>query len=414
MKKPAILLLLLSAMTAKAQTGFFIYHDTVKGKPHIQINDIKEGSDKKLYIAGESKDENFELTSPWFMQVDGKGEMLHKSALSTEVSDIKRVILNKDQKSMLYGNTTSTGGKPQSYSALLTEEGHTTSINVMAMSYAMILGDAVPYSKTQTLVVQSNRNKETQLYNLNLIKAANDMYFPSGFATIESTYNEISTQVVTNRKKDIFIVGFRMIGEDLQPFVYATDSTGKKLWEAIPEIPAGFENLKIGLDKNENILVTAGYRNNNLGNCNTQLWKANASGKTIQQLDIPNLKSNGILLLKNGNVMIYGADFQIHDRRFIISKGSFVVLDDKFAIVKQDEMKKTDAPDADLAPLAMSAKPTSSEFNTGIQLSDGRIVLGGRITFPEFPEDEKILGCTYYNEACLLFLNEKASFRKGE
>ena len=148
-----------------------------------------------------------------------------------------------------------------------------------------------------------------------------------------------------------------------------------------------------------------------MGTCWTQVWKFDKKGNLLGEMKIENIKSNGQLLLKNGKTLLYGTHYQIYDSRFIISKGCWVILDDSLKIVLSDEMNAKDSPDADLTPLAMVAKPTSSEFHCGTQLSDGRIVLGGRVTYPEFPEESKILGCNHYNEACMLILNEKGSFR---
>lgn len=403
---------MLATSAGRSQTGFFIYPDSVAGKPHVQIIDMKEGKDKKLYIAGESKDVDLHLTFPWYLQVDSKGKKLNQYALQTEVTDIKRIILTADRQLMLYGNTTSGGGKSQPYASLLTESGQPSTINVIAMSYAMILGDAIPFSKEKTLVVQSNRNKQTQLYNLALVKAANDQYIPHGFASFGSEYNEIASEAVLSTKKDIFIAGYRLVGEDILPFVYAIDSAGQKLWEAVPDISPGFTNVRICLDKNENIVVAAGYRDHATGGCSSQLWKISPSGKKIASATLPDIKTNGLLLLKNGQTMIFGAHFQAYDHRIIISKGSFALLNDKLEIVSSDEMRPTDAPDVNLLSDAMYIQPTSSEFNAGLQLSDGRIVLGGRITYPESDDTDHIIGSQYYNQACLLFLNEKGTFRK--
>jgi hypothetical protein len=149
-----------------------------------------------------------------------------------------------------------------------------------------------------------------------------------------------------------------------------------------------------------------------MGTCWTKIWKFDNKGNLIGEVKIEDIKSNGQFLLKDGNTILYGTHFQIYDRRFIISKGSWVILDDSLKIIRADEMTAKDSPDADLTPLAMTAKPTSSEFQCGIQMTDGKIVLGGRVTYPEFPEESKILGCNHYNEACILILNDKGTFRK--
>jgi len=70
---------------------------------------------------------------------------------------------------------------------------------------------------------------------------------------------------------------------------------------------------------------------------------------------------------------------------------------------KEREMGMMDAPDAELPGLAMTMKPTSSDFLTAIQLKDGRVVLGGRDYMPLQIHPDKILLSPRANQNLMIF-----------
>jgi hypothetical protein len=366
-------IILLSSNLSFSQLGFFLLKDTVPGMVHKQIKDIQETAGKKLILLGESKDENLIRTSPFLMETNSKGQLIRKIHFNKEVNNVKRIIPINAASNRLYGMNNTVG---------------------------------------HTFIIQSVRKTGSKIFNLNFIKTPNENYSSTPFGVHESKYTEMCMNAVLDKNKNFFITGIKVIDDSITPFVYAFDSLGNERWTNFPKIDKSFENLKISLDKHNNVLFSAAYRNNKLGTCWTRIWKYDNKGNLIAEAKIENIKSNGQFLLKNGNTLLYGTHFQVYDRRFIISKGNWVILDDSLKVVVADEMNAKDSPDADLTPLAMTAKPTSSEFHCGIQLSDGRIALGGRVTYPEFPEESKILGCNHYNEACILIINDKGAFRK--
>jgi hypothetical protein len=70
-----------------------------------------------------------------------------------------------------------------------------------------------------------------------------------------------------------------------------------------------------------------------------------------------------------------------------------------------------DAPDAELPGLAMTTWPTASDFLTAIQLSDGRIALGGRVYMPMQTKPDEIILSPRINRALLLIMDKNGGFR---
>ena len=392
------------------QLGFILLKDTVPGKVHKQIKDIQETSNKRILLLGESKDVKLTKTSPLLMEVNTKGQLIRKVHFTQDVNNVKKVFSINPSTSRIYGMNNLINGISKMYVQTIGNDIKPTFESVKGEN-SVVFGDAIPYSKTHTFLVQSTRKQGSKIYNLNFIKIPNGSYSDIPFGSHESKYTEMCMNAVLDKNKNFYLTGIKLVDDSIVPFIYAFDSLGNKRWEIYPKIEKGFENQKISLDKNSNVLFSAAYRNNKIGTCWTDIWKYDKKGNFIEQKNVENIKANGHFLLKNGNTILYGTHYQVHDRRFIISKGNWIIMDDSLKIVKSDEMNATDAPDIELAPIAIAAKPTSSEFHCGMQLSDGRIVLGGRVTYPEFPEEAKILGCEHYNEACILILNELGGFR---
>jgi hypothetical protein len=405
------LIILLSSKLSFSQLGFILLKDTVPGMVHKQIKDIQETASKKLMLLGESKDESLNKTSPFLMETNNKGQLIRKIHFKNEVNNAKKIIPINATSNRLYGMNNTVGGISKMYAQTIGKDTKATFESISSEN-SVVYGEVLPYSKTHTFVIQSVRKPGSKIFNLNFIKTPNETYSEKPFSVHESKNTEMCMNAVLDKNKNFFIAGIKVIDDSITPFVYAFDSLGNERWTNFPKVDKGFENLKISLDKNNNVLFSAAYRNNKMGTCWTKMWKFDNKGNLITEAKIEDIKSNGQFLLKDGNTILYGTHFQIYDRRFIISKGSWAILDDSLKIIRADEMTAKDSPDADLTPLAMTAKPTSSEFQCGIQMTDGKIVLGGRVTYPEFPEESKILGCNHYNEACILILNDKGTFRK--
>jgi hypothetical protein len=404
------LIILLASELSFSQLGFILLKDTVPGMIHKQIKDMRETAGKKLILLGEAKDENLAKTSPFLMEMNYKGQLIRKLHFKNEVNNVKKIIPINAATNRLYGMNNTVGGISKMYAQTIGKDTKAT-FESITNENSVVYGDVLPYSKTHTFIIQSVRKAGTKIFNLNFIKTPNETHSSTPFSIHESKYTEMCMNAILDKNKNFFVTGIKVVDDSITPFIYAFDSLGNERWTKFPKIDKTFENLKISLDKNNHVLFSAAYRNSKMGTCWTQIWKFDKKGNLIGETKIENIKSNGQLLLKNGNTILYGTHFQVYDRRFIISKGNWVILDDSLKIVMSDEMNAKDSPDADLTPLAMTAKPTSSEFHCAIQLTDGRIALGGRVTYPEFPEESKILGCNHYNEACILFLNEKGIFR---
>lgn len=416
MKKTVLcFVIVFQCFLGKSQTGIFIYKDLIEERPNVHIVDIKEGADKQIYVLGEAKDKEFQNPYPWFACIDNNGKLItNRYPHKGNTTGMLRLIVASNQRYMLFGNMND-NGKAKPFSILLNDDGSTNTLNVMAMSYPMIIGDVVPFSDEKTLIVQSNRNKETGIFNIGLIKADNDRYLPIPFKTLVSEKHELVSRIFVTKEKNIIIAGYQILDEDfnIKPFIYYVDSLGENLWNYYPEFSTDFESISLAQDNEGNILLAASYRDKKLGPCKTILLKLNVKGEKIEEKEISDIKANGLLLLKNGNLLMYGTHYQVYNDMMIISKASFTLFNSKLEKQLTDEVGIIDNPDSNLPSLAVTAQPTSSEFNSGIQLSDGRIVLAGRVYMPDKTNPDEILLSPRFNQPYIMFMNENGTFRKN-
>ncbi len=184
--------------------------------------------------------------------------------------------------------------------------------------------------------------------------------------------------------------------------------------EFYPKYATDFESQTLAQDKDGNFLLSASYRDKTKGSCRSIVVKINSSGEQIAEQTFEDIKINGLLLLNNGNMLMYGTHYQVYSKMLIISKGSFVIVNSNFEKIASDEMGIFDLPDYNLPSLVATAQPTSSEFNTGIQLSDGRIVLAGRVFMPDKTSPDEILLSPRYNQPYVLFMNKMEPLERNK
>lgn len=416
MKKTfSTLLFLVIVFSVKAQkTGLLTFLDNIADRPHTHIIDLKEAKNHSIYLLGECKDDKFQQVSSWLSKIDTNGKTLiaNQADKKIEVKDLKRVILTADEAVLIIGNKDSEGGKPQSFSQVYDKDFNTRMIAIMALSYPIILGDAINFDPNTVLIAQSNRKKNNNKFNITLLKGPIEKYFPVEFATITSDFNEIATNVVLNSNKDIIVSCIRFDGDKMMNIIYAINQKGEKLWEYLPNVASDFASSNLTIDKNDNLIFTSSYRNPTTYLSSTVLVKLSAKGTLVKQKSLANIKANGIMVLKNNKYLVYGANFFPYENRIIISRGGFNILDADLNEVLHEELIQTDIPTT-MASIDFKENPISTEFNRAIQLFDGRIALGGRINYPkDFGSKTTEATAARNNQACVLFTTQDGKFRK--
>ena len=107
-------------------------------------------------------------------------------------------------------------------------------------------------------------------------------------------------------------------------------------------------------------------------------------------------------------MLIYGYKYAFSGNN-VLRKAKFIIVNSKNEVIVQDEIKESDPPDSEMPSYEIILMPSSSEFLTATQLSDGRIALGGRVFYPANPKasgDNKRL-----NYPLLMLMSKDGAFR---
>ena len=408
--KISIVLLFFCITTYAQKNGLIFFIDKIEGRPNAHIIDIKEGKDKSIYLLGECKDNTYKKTSSWYMHVDANGKKISAKHNDADVSNLKRFVLSKNENLLVVGNTESENGRSQSYTRLYDKEGNIKLLTVMAMSYPIILGDAINVDENQVLIAQSNDKVANGKYNVAILKTDIDRFLPMEIVSITSDFDEVPTKICLNSKKEMIVSCIRYNGESMSNIIYCINESGSKIWQYEPKVDNSFLNSSITIDKNDNTIFTCSYRNASTYLSSSVVLKLNPKGELVKEEVFDNIKSNGITILKNGNYLLYGANFEPYENRIIISKAAFRIIDPNFKIVLTDELGQTDSPNSTLPTNIVTEMPVSSEFNNAVQLSDGRLIFGGRVNYPARDEND-VLTPIRQNQACVLFTSADGKFR---
>ena len=416
MKKsfPTLFLLLLFFSVKAQYTGLVTFLDKMPDRPHTHIIDLKEAKDHSIYLLGECKDDKFQQTSSWLTKIDANGKtlMANNGEKKLDVKDLKRVILTEKEDVLFLGNKDSDGGKPQSFAQLYDKDLKINTVVVMAMSYPIILGDAINYDPNTVLIAQSNRKQNNNKFNITLLKGPINKYFPVEFASIPSEFNELTSNIVLNSKKDAILSCIRFDGKTMSNIIYAVNQKGEKIWEYVPDVANDFINSNLTIDKNDNPIFTCSFRNATTYMSSTVVVKLDNKGKLVKQKTIENIKANGIMVLKNNKYLVYGANFQPYDNRIIISRAGYNILDADLNEILHEELIQTDIPTT-MASIDFKSNPISTEFNRAIQVYDGRIAFGGRINYPkDYGSKTTEASSARNNQGCVLFTTQDGKFRK--
>ena len=432
-KKSLLLLPLFQFCGAFSQTGIFYWNDTLTS--NNWITSIAQTPKGDIYMAGTVTDADDKNPQPIFIRTDKNGMLLVKKVVEApglfQLIDFlllpKASNCNVDCYSLKLFGTKAESGVPSFYTQPLSANGEPQGTEATLSNSPQIMGDIAPINDSENYFSFS-RHSTGYPYNVRLIKEkyreVKDASFP-GFVAMQEKYiaihsdnNELCQGVIPDSNEFVFLFCSRNYSANnadavLYKISLKTDSIvwtreiSSRMNIATPGIFKGSNNTLIMLlNYSDNLVADSGK---------TRLLQINmTTGDTVAINKSFNLRSSGLLMLKNGNYVLYGGRLQTNKDlgNNVSIKGKWIVLDKNFNTVKEDEMGMFDEPDATLPSLAMTVNPTMSELNKAVQLSDGRIAFAGRVYMPNHTSPNEIIYSRYYNKPMLFITDQSGNFRK--
>lgn len=396
---------ILICCSASSQSKILYWTDTsTQFINHRIINMVEQNN--FIYALSRSQDEGFNEIRPSFSRVTTKGEKKNFTVYAdAKVYEVKAIVPKPDGKIRIYGVATDQSNKFVPYLNDVSPEGKMDNTNYVMVGVPHFMGDARAVSATSCVYVKSIRGSANQLFNsfvYRLDMANNDNI--QWKCILSSTFNEESSRlwilpdtsvlVLVKRYTDASFISYTSV-------LYKIDNSGKLIWSKEFEDYPDFSEHNISASAT-NIYYVNSTGDERTGTSQSNVVKLNQAGEIEKVMALENINANGVLVLKSGKVLIYGGAYKPDGNQFV-EKGKVVLMSANLDKEKEREMGMLDAPDAELPGLAMTMKPTSSDFLTAIQLKDGRVVLGGRDYMPLQTHPDKILLSARANQNLMIF-----------
>jgi hypothetical protein len=394
MKKFLFLLALLAAHEAvNAQKGTFIWTDTTTNYVNHRIISLIQHKNE-LFALSKSQDINFQNPHPSFSRISLDGKVQNFTVYSNvgNLYELNAIVAQPDGNIRIYG-TVNEGGKFVPYINSVTAKGDMPMTTTTMVNVPHYVGDAKQVNQNDVVWTKAIRGSQTGRYNafayrVNMAKGDAQVWR----TPLTSELNEESAKLVVLPDTSVLLLCKRYVDETFLSFtsvIYKIDPKGALLWSKELTDYTDFTNQNLTADANF-IYYTNSNGDEKSGLSQGNLLKLDQKGELVKRVAIENMNPTGALLLKSGKVLVYGGVYKPEGIQFI-KRAKVLLFDDKGMQLKERTMEVWDKPDSDLPSMAISMKPTSTDFLTAIQLTDGRVALAGRVYMPMQVHPNKIM-----------------------
>jgi len=388
-----------------AQTGISYYPSLNKSYVHNNIVGITEAANTEIYLIGKASTEDYSKSIPYFGRYDKKGEpLMHKFFEDFPIWDLKNLVITAGQSIKLYG-TTYDKNKYNPFYLKINPLGRVESKSPTASVYNTILSDISP--KENFVAAAHTKIGENKKYNIivHKIDANDEVYVWS--TPIATEVNEEATKVIVCSDNTILVLGkeYRNNMRTYTPIVYKISSAGKVMWRVGITVPPNFFTQDIVQFDRSTYVYMCSYGKEYLGTSETRLIQLSSAGSATKANTIPNINTNGLLLLENKKVLLYGSNLAILSGR-VVTRAKYAIVGKNLEMEYQRELGSKDAPDVLMPQKIATALPSTSDFSSAIILSDGRIALAGKVYMPANPQNPNPRGSDRFNVPMLVILDK--------
>ncbi|MCK4663669.1 MAG: hypothetical protein KAT68_12435 [Bacteroidales bacterium] len=393
------------------QTGIFYFSNNSDKYPNNKFINLLEASNKEIYLLGKVSDKDYKISQAHFTRLDKKGNLLlQKTLQANSLYDLNNIILMPDQNIKIFGNE-KTDNKYSPYIRTFNSNGTIKKSTNNVSVYSTMINDVVVFDNENILITETKLGK-SQKYNINIylynLKTDKQVWYKK----ISSELNEEADQIIIDNNNNIIILG-KKYNDKLTayvPIIYKLNSSGEKIWKKGLEVPDNFFSQSISTDTNGKIFYICNYSRESTGECETRIISISSKSDIENYEILREISANGIIALNNGNFFIFGSNLLIYNNQ-VITKGKYIIINNKFEILTKDELSNNDFPDSKFIGSSKSILPSSSDLLSAIQLSDGRIACSGRIIMPKNLNPDKIANSPRFNNALLLIMDISGNFR---
>lgn len=370
-------LLLLSAtlltISALAQQGVFYYVNTnaelinsktaavvLNDNGLLILNECSNAKYEKPAVQLIELNKSFIKTSESLLPVDN----LHNVNTITKYSNGNYVIFANAGESPV--KLTISGSYKEIDKQLLDEHKNETFVGRAVINNQLMTISTLSENKGQYTIVLTSFNTETgeKQWSKN----------------VSSETNESADAIVADNEGNVVVLGrkYNDNATEYIPILYKLDSKGGIVWKKSGvDMPSNFYSQNLSVSSTGEIYYACGLTQRS-GVLQTKLIKLDANGNTKRTININEFTSNGVLSLASGKIVLYGSRFYT-DSKQVVTKGSYVILDNNLNELSNKSLGTNDKPDSDFNYNTTS----SSDLQSAIELESGSIVMVGKVTMPQ-------------------------------
>ncbi len=393
-----------------SQTGIFHWADEDEEMIHNRIIDIKQLSDQSLVVLSKLEDENYENMFPAITKMRTNGDMiLSKFIERYHLYELNGALIQPDQNIRIFGTEMSTTNGLTPYYDWISQLGlviptkSTMSAQPTFIGDLQMIGDAAVILKSVI-----NKSKKYNLIVNKIIPSLTDSVLWT--CKIESAHHEEGNKIVFLDDGAILILARSYTDETMDHFtavIYKISKAGKLLWSKELSDVKDYFSHSLLTDHSGNLIYSFSFSDDENGECHTMMRKLDADAKMISEKRIDGIRSNSMIQLTNGNVLIAGCGFVDYPEYFLTKAKNLVLSNSDFSVVNEFGLSSQTQPETDFPVQEIAYMPASSEYFCATLLTDGTVSLGGRALLPIKSDPLKLLKSPRRNENLLVILNDK-------
>ncbi len=417
-----------------SQTGIFYWTDSTIA--NYRLHNIVQTKEGDLYMVGITTDANDKNQQPLFIRTDNNGTLITKKVIpADDLYELSGFLLLPKMSDCTTGcyplklfGTKVQSNIPVFYTQPLNVNGEPQGSEATLASSPQIMGSIASVNDSENYFSFSKLTSQS-VYNVRLVKekyrevkgysgAFGSVAEQEKYIAVKSPYTELCEDIVPVGDESVYLLCRRNYSDTLSDYIIykVSSSADSVVWKCEIKSRKNMAAAKLcSASGSEMILMLTYLDNYDLNRYKAGLLQINlTNGDTIAVGNLYEMRSDGLLKLKNGNYVLYGGVTKAEKGIGLYMKAKWVLLDKSFNLIKEDELGMFDAPDANLPGLAMSVNPTMSELAQAVQLADGRIAFAGRVYMPNHIKPNEILYSQRFNRPMLLITGEDGKFRKEE
>lgn len=388
----------LLSYTMYSQTGVFTYNSNNNLLPNAAISSIIEKSDGNISLLNMCSDAKYHVHSIQLSEVGNNGNLIKNTNIN--VPDLHELTTIKgygNNKYAIFGNS-KLNKEYTPFQYIVNENGEVITKNELPQVYSTLICDVISYENYFMLLY--SKVGKNNLYNISLHKINQNDGGIIWLRKISSENNEEADKILVSKNGNFYILGKKYNDNvsEFIPIIYCINSNGEQLWKKALDVPTNFNNQSLLLD-NGSLIYVCSYTKSQTGFSESLIYKLSASGDIIHNNGITEFSANGIIAASQDTYLIYGSEF-IVDQKQVVTKGKYVILNEKLSDIYIKALDANDKPDAGKNWNTKS----SSDFTTAYKLTGNRIALGGKVFMPDNSNKGK------YNASLLMIVNKDGSY----